>query len=105
MAAASCSRSLAGTVLPFAAKPMYNRLGVAWASSLLGFLSLAMSVIPFIFVAYGDTIRRKSLFCTYLKERKEKEELEAEAETATALETARQAARPNGGEETKIEEV
>jgi len=37
MAAASCSRSLAGSVLPFAAKPMYDRLGVPWASSLLGF--------------------------------------------------------------------
>ncbi|TVY75818.1 MFS transporter prlG, partial [Lachnellula suecica] len=40
MAAASCCRSLAGAVLPFAATPMYTKLGVAWASSLLGFLSL-----------------------------------------------------------------
>jgi hypothetical protein len=50
MATASCCRSLAGTVLPFAATPMYIRLGVAWASSLLGFLSLGMCVIPFMFL-------------------------------------------------------
>ncbi|KAH7342469.1 major facilitator superfamily domain-containing protein [Rhexocercosporidium sp. MPI-PUGE-AT-0058] len=73
MAAASCSRSLAGAVLPFAATPMYRRLGVAWASSLLGFVSLGMCVIPFLFLWKGDRIRAGSRFCIYLKEKKEKE--------------------------------
>lgn len=45
MGAASCARSIFGVVLPFAAKPMYGTLGVAWACSLLGFLSLLMSAI------------------------------------------------------------
>lgn len=49
---------------------MYNKLGIAWASSLLGFLSLAMTVVPFIFIAYGDRIRGGSRFCQELKERK-----------------------------------
>ncbi|KAI9051392.1 hypothetical protein LZ554_004439 [Drepanopeziza brunnea f. sp. 'monogermtubi'] len=86
MAAASCARSLASTVLPFATAPMYARLGIGWASSLLGFLSLGMCVVPFIFLWKGDRIRARSRFCIYLKEKKEKEkelaglELERERE-------------------------
>lgn len=73
MAAASCSRSLAGSVLPFASRPLYQKLGVAWATSLLGFLSLGMCVIPFVFLWKGDMIRESSTFCTFLKEKKERE--------------------------------
>ncbi|KAI7637083.1 MFS general substrate transporter, partial [Hortaea werneckii] len=74
MGAASCSRSLFGVVLPFAAKPMYNDLGVAWACSLLGFLSLLMSAIPFVFIKFGDRIRANSKFCRELKQKKDEEE-------------------------------
>lgn len=76
MAAASCCRSVAGAVLPFAATPMYARLGVAWASSLLGFLSLGMCAVPFMFLWKGDKLREGSRFCTYLREKKEQEEEE-----------------------------
>ena len=86
MAAASCARSLAGAVLPFAATPMYRKLGVPWASSLLGFLSLGMCVIPFLFLWKGDTIRVGSRFCIFLKEKKEKElaDLERERDASRA---------------------
>lgn len=77
LAAASCVRSLFGAVLPFAAVPMYDRLGVAWATSLLGFASLGMCVIPFVFIRYGDRIRANSRFCQFLAEKKM---AEAEAE-------------------------
>lgn len=73
MAASSCARSLAGAALPFAARPMYESLGVKWASGLLGFLSLAMCAIPFVFLWKGDKIRAGSKFCTFLREKKEKE--------------------------------
>lgn len=76
MAAASCCRSIAGVVLPFAAAPMYTDLGVAWGSSLLAFLSLGMCIVPFLFLWKGDRIRAGSKFCTYLKEKQEKEEEE-----------------------------
>ena len=69
LAAASCSRSIFGVLLPLAARPMYERLGVSWASSLLGFLSLGMTIIPFAFIKYGDRIRAHSKFCQYLSER------------------------------------
>lgn len=71
MAATSCCRSVFGALLPLAATPMYGTLGIAWASSLLGFLSLAMSIIPFAFIRYGDRIRANSIFCQELRERKE----------------------------------
>lgn len=82
MAATSCSRSIFGAVLPFAGYPMYNKLGIAWASSLLGFLSLAMTVVPFVFIKYGDRIRGASPFCQELKAR-ERETAEAQRESST----------------------
>ncbi|KUJ21533.1 MFS general substrate transporter [Mollisia scopiformis] len=85
MAAASCTRSLAGAVLPFAAAPMYDKLGVAWASSLLGFLSMGMCVIPFLFLWKGDRIREGSKFCRYLKEKKAKELAELERDRQRRL--------------------
>ena len=72
MAATSFSRSMFGAILPLGARPMYQRLGVSWASSLLGLLSLALTVIPFAFIKYGDRIRANSKFCIELKEKKEK---------------------------------
>jgi hypothetical protein len=69
--AASCSRSIFGALLPLAAKPMFNRLGTNWACTLLAFLSLGLSIIPFAFIRYGDHIRANSKFCQHLLEMKE----------------------------------
>jgi MFS transporter, DHA1 family, multidrug resistance protein len=41
---------------------MYNRLGVAWATSLLAFLTLAMAPVPVLFYLYGKKIRELSRF-------------------------------------------
>nr|POE86557.1 polyamine transporter 3 [Quercus suber] len=80
--AASCSRSVFGVVLPFAAEPMYTTLGVGWACSLLAFISLAMCVTPFVFIKYGDRIRASSKFCRELKEKKESVAIAAAAAAA-----------------------
>ncbi|KAG9973661.1 MFS general substrate transporter, partial [Aureobasidium melanogenum] len=80
MAASACSRSLFGAVLPFAARPMYQRLGVAWACSLLGFLSLAMCIIPFAFIRFGDSIRERSSFCQSLKQLEQENNEEREVQ-------------------------
>ncbi|KAM7193364.1 Major facilitator superfamily domain containing protein [Naviculisporaceae sp. PSN 640] len=69
-AAASTSRSLLATVLPLAAGPMFARLGISGACSLLGGLSLLMCAIPFVFLWQGDRIRANSGFCIELRERK-----------------------------------
>jgi DHA1 family multidrug resistance protein-like MFS transporter len=38
----------------------YHKLGVGWASSLLGFLSVAFIPIPFLLYKYGETLRKRS---------------------------------------------
>lgn len=68
--ASACSRSIVAVVLPFAARSMYARLGVAWSCSLLGLLSLFMSAIPFVFIRFGDRIRANSAFCQQLQREK-----------------------------------
>ncbi|KAL4916765.1 major facilitator superfamily domain-containing protein [Aspergillus aurantiobrunneus] len=44
------------------ATPMYHRLGVRWASSLLGFLGVLFIPIPIVFYIYGARIRKLSRF-------------------------------------------
>ncbi len=41
---------------------MYNNLGDAWASSLLGFLALACAPFPYLFYRYGAAIRARSKY-------------------------------------------
>ncbi|KXH41823.1 major facilitator superfamily transporter [Colletotrichum nymphaeae SA-01] len=59
-AAASMTRSIGAITLPLAAGKMYGNLGVHWAPSVLGFIALAMGVIPFIFIKFGDSLARSS---------------------------------------------
>lgn len=61
-AAASTTRSIGAILLPLAANSMYSQLGIHWAPSLLGFLSLAMGIIPFVFIQYGDALARRSKY-------------------------------------------
>ncbi|KAH7407015.1 major facilitator superfamily domain-containing protein [Phaeosphaeria sp. MPI-PUGE-AT-0046c] len=48
--------------LPLATQSMYRTLGFQWASSLLGFVALALSCIPLVLLRYGRSIRAKSPF-------------------------------------------
>ena len=70
---ASTCRAIGGALLPLAARPMFTRLGVNWACSLLAFLSLGMALIPWMFIKFGDRIRANSRFCQYLKKMDEEE--------------------------------
>lgn len=60
LAAASMTRSIGAILLPLAADSMYSDLGVHWAPSVLGFIALAMGVIPFVFIRFGDRLARSS---------------------------------------------
>lgn len=62
LAASVIMRSLAGAVFPLAAHPLYEKLGVPWATSMLGFASLACVPIPFVLLYAGKWIRGKSRF-------------------------------------------
>ncbi|CAI9636417.1 unnamed protein product [Alternaria burnsii] len=103
MAAASLSRSSFGAVLPFAAKPMYGAMGVAWATSLLGFFSLALCIVPFVFIKWGGVMRDRSKFCQYLRQKKMEEEKDKESERAKEKERARLRANEVSAETNEIQ--
>jgi hypothetical protein len=77
MASSGISRSFLAVVLPLATKSMYGRLGIAWASTLLGCLAMALGTVPFIFLKYGASLRRRSKLC----QRLERENMEQQNET------------------------
>ena len=58
-------RSSFGAAFPLFANAMYHKLGVDWASSLLGFLSVAFIPIPFVLYYYGKRIREASKMATH----------------------------------------
>ncbi len=58
-------------MLPLATTPLFLRLGISGACSLLGGLSLLMCALPFVFIWKGEHIRAGSRFCIVLRERKE----------------------------------
>lgn len=55
-------RSLVASSFPLWSNIMYNRLGIAWGTSLLAFLCLAMLFAPMVFYWYGARIRSWSKF-------------------------------------------
>lgn len=75
---ASTARSVLGVLLPFASHQMFKSLGVSWACSTLGFLSLLMGVLPFLFMKYGERLRANSKFCQEIHALHQKELEEAE---------------------------
>ncbi|KAI9675315.1 MAG: hypothetical protein M1817_001218 [Caeruleum heppii] len=62
LAANTFVRSIFGAVFPLFATAMYKRLGVAWATSLLGFLTVGMIPVPLLFYLYGSRVRAWSKF-------------------------------------------
>ncbi|KAL4914672.1 major facilitator superfamily domain-containing protein [Aspergillus aurantiobrunneus] len=66
LASSVISRSMLGAALPVAAKPMYDALGVGWATSLVGFVSLACVPIPYVLLWKGHWVRERSRFCQML---------------------------------------
>ena len=53
-------RSFFGAGFPLFGAAMYHKLGVDWATSLLGFLSIALAPVPIVFYIYGQKIRALS---------------------------------------------
>jgi len=55
-------RSLFGAVLPLAGQSLYAKLGLGWGNSLLAFIALALSPVPFVLISYGERIRTNPKF-------------------------------------------
>lgn len=62
LAANTAIRSAVGAGLPLAAPKMYDNLGIGWATTLLGFLTVLLIPAPLIFYRYGDRLRKSSKF-------------------------------------------
>ncbi|KAJ6186481.1 hypothetical protein N7519_007782 [Penicillium mononematosum] len=58
-------RALFGAAFPLFTTPMYQNLGIHWASSISAFLAVACLPFPWIFYKYGPAIRRH---CQYAAE-------------------------------------
>jgi hypothetical protein len=65
MAANGLSRYIAGAVFPLFTVQMCNGMGFQWASSLLGFVTLALLPVPWILFIFGEKIRRRSGYDTW----------------------------------------
>jgi len=50
-------RSAFGAGFPLFGSAMFNKLGIDWGNSLLGFLAIAFTPIPFVLYKYGKTLR------------------------------------------------
>ncbi|PLN83849.1 MFS multidrug transporter [Aspergillus taichungensis] len=66
LAASVILRSIVGALFPLAAGPLYESLGVEWATSVVGFISVACVPIPMVFLYAGPWIRKRSRFCQRL---------------------------------------
>lgn len=64
MAASTVLRSLSAALLPLSSSKMYKAMGYGWGNSLLGFVSLVLIPIPFLFIRYGEKIRARSTYGT-----------------------------------------
>ncbi|KAF1929837.1 MFS general substrate transporter [Didymella exigua CBS 183.55] len=62
IAANTVLRSVFGAVLPLAGLDMYDKLGLGWGNSLLGFVALAFIPVPVLFRIYGERIRTNPRF-------------------------------------------
>ncbi|KAF2464969.1 MFS general substrate transporter [Lindgomyces ingoldianus] len=59
VAALVCLRCIFGALLPLVGPRVYESLGLGWGNTLLGFVTLAVTPVPFAFLKYGGWIRKK----------------------------------------------
>ncbi|KAI5367833.1 Putative major facilitator superfamily, MFS transporter superfamily [Septoria linicola] len=62
IAAVVVGEQIVAAALPLAEASMYTNLGFQWASSLLGFIALLLSLIPLVFIWQGRNLRERSPF-------------------------------------------
>ncbi|RKK12200.1 putative MFS-type transporter [Fusarium oxysporum f. sp. cepae] len=62
LAANAVVRALFGAGFPMFAAAMYKRLGVGWATSVLGFIAVGLFPVPMLFYVFGERIRKLSRY-------------------------------------------
>ena len=64
LSANSLLRYAGGGAFPLFTVQMFSSLGIGWASSLLGFVSVALVPVPWVLYKYGKKIRARSQYIT-----------------------------------------
>lgn len=64
LAANGVLRYVVGGIFPLFAVQIYQRVGIEWASSLLGFITIALLPIPWALFKWGPSIRKRSNYYT-----------------------------------------
>ncbi|KAF2257018.1 putative MFS multidrug transporter [Trematosphaeria pertusa] len=59
VAALVCLRCVFGALLPLVGPSAYEKLGLGWGNSVLGFITLAVTPVPFAFLKWGGWIRKR----------------------------------------------
>ena len=82
LAANAVLRSLSGASFPLFTRQLYEKLGTSWATSLLGFFTIAMAPLPWVFYHFGPQLRAMSKYHLKMVEiqREERERKERERE-------------------------
>ncbi|CEJ62062.1 Putative Function: YHR gene confers resistance to cycloheximide [Penicillium brasilianum] len=62
MGAVGTGENVFSALLPLATFSMYSNLGLNWASTLLAFISLALSLVPTLMFVWGKQVRARSTF-------------------------------------------
>lgn len=62
LAANACVRAALACAFPLVAGPMYDRLGVKWGTSVVGFLCVGLTPFPVVFWVWGKRVRGWSRF-------------------------------------------
>ena len=65
LGASAMLRAFFGMAFPLFTSQMYDNLGIHWASSIPGFLTLACLPFPFVMLRFGESLRLK---CKYAQE-------------------------------------
>jgi MFS transporter, DHA1 family, multidrug resistance protein len=65
LAGSTLVRSIVGAIFPLFATYMYDALDVDWATSLLGFVTVACIPVPVLFYIYGARVRSWSKYSPY----------------------------------------
>lgn len=62
MGANNLARYILGAAIPLFILYIYKAIGIGWATSLLGFISLCLTPIPFVFYFLGPKLRERSSY-------------------------------------------
>ncbi|GMF08838.1 unnamed protein product [[Candida] boidinii] len=84
LAANNLLRYVLASVFPLFTVQMYKNLNVGWASTVFGFIGVALAPVPWIFCYVGPRLRAKSKFgFGAMKEKEAEEEAPASSSSLT----------------------